>query len=149
MVESDAQQIEKNTGMSTYPTEILRANLDRFSDNRPGPEEQLIAAESAWLAIPPWRRPRNFSTALIGIDLIWTDRVIGYIPQPLTPCPACHDHPIGRCLVCSASNDDPVRWPMMPRKERLKILAGPPLRKQVTATKTRREQRAVARRMTT
>lgn len=129
--------------MSTIPIEILRGNLDQFHDQRPGPEERLLLAEAMWLAIPPHRRPHGFSTALVGINLAWDSSVVGYTPRNATPCPACHNHPIGRCLVCSASDEDPVRWPMMMAKERTLILAGPPLQKRVMKARTQRERRVI------
>lgn len=123
--------------------EVAWGDMEDVADEAsPGPLDRLLAAEAAWLAIPPRRRPQSFSAILVGVGLAWDGTVVGYTPRYMAVCPACHDHPIGRCLVCSASDEDPARWPMMDLKERARLLAGPPLRKRVTKANTRRQKRA-------
>lgn len=111
----------------------------------PEPIDVVIAAEEHWLAIPSKRRPVGFTAVLVGVGLSWTGAVVGYTPKDGRRCPACGDRPGGYCLVCSASPDDPLRWPMMTPKDRSAILAGPPLGKQVAKFHSRRQRRSPTR----
>lgn len=124
--------------------EIAWGSMVHVCDPGAGPEERAAAAEAAYLAAPPGRRGRTWTAALVGLNLTWGGDVVGYTPRDAAPCPACGGRPAGRCLVCSASPDDPAQWPMTDLKDRARILAGP-LKGRVRKARTRRERRAARR----
>lgn len=126
------------------PREIPWGDMLMVADPAPSPEDRVLRAESAYLAVPPRRRGRTWSAVLQGTGLTWDAAVVGYTPQSAIPCPACSDHPTGRCLVCSGDAKDPAQWPMMDPKKRMRILTGP-VRRRPRKTRSRRERRATSR----